>query len=148
MKRVQTAFEELRKESDSGPSKEEFTQHVNETLASIGNLETSERAADLGLPKDKVALVYGYFRQAATAYAFSTQFVGAGWDASSNETSDSTSDGEKESLNDAFPDLSPVDMLSRRRTLYDLLQIAQDETRDAEGMIEALHADGTLWSRG
>jgi hypothetical protein len=138
MKRVQTAFEELQKESDAGASQPEFTQHVNDTLARIGDLGISEKAAGLGLPKDKVALVYGYFRQASIAYAISTQFVGVGWDASSNKTTDSTSDGERESLTDAFPDLSPVDMLSRRITLFDLLEIAQDQTRDAQGMIKTL----------
>lgn len=138
MRRVQTAFEELQKESDTGPSKQEFTQQVNDTLARIGDLANSEKAADLGLPKDKVALVYDYFSESANAYAISTQFVGTGWDALSNKTSDSTSDGERESLNAAFPELDPIDIMSRRSTLYDLLQIAQNETRDAGEMIKAL----------
>jgi len=137
MMRVQTAFEKLQKESGPDASKEEFTQHVNDTLASIGDLQTSEKAADLGLPKDKVALVYDYFRQAAIAYTISTQFVGTGQD-QLNKTTDSTSDGERETLNAAFPQLDPVDMMSRRRTLYDLLRIAQGETRNAADMIETL----------
>jgi len=111
---------------------------VNDTLATIGDLKTSEKAADLGLPQDKVALVYDYFHQAAIAYAISTQFVGPGWDTSSNKTTDSTSDSERESLSSAFPELDPIDMMSRRSTLYDLLQIAQGETRDAAGMIKTL----------
>src|SRR5271166_4471576 len=68
MMRVQTAFGELQRESESGASKQEFTQQVNDTLAKIGDLETSEKAADLGFPRDKVALVYDYFHQAAIAY--------------------------------------------------------------------------------
>lgn len=138
MKRVQSAFEDLQKESDRGTSKQEFTKQVDDTLARIGDLETSEKASDLGLPNDKVAVVYDYFRQASIAYAISTQFVGAGWDAASNKATDSTSDGERESLGAAFPELDPVHMMSRRSTLYDLLQIAHAETRDAGVMIETL----------
>ncbi len=138
MTRVQTAFEELQKESGRGASQQEFTRQVNDTLAKIGDLQSSEKAADLGLPKDKVAIVYDYFRQAAIAYSISTQFVGTGWDAPLNKTTDSTSDGERESLSAAFPELDPVDAMSRRDTLQDLLRIAQDETRDAEGMIKTL----------
>jgi hypothetical protein len=138
MMRVQTAFEELQKESGAGASKQEFTQQVNDTLARIGDLGNSEKTADLGLPNDKVALVYDYFHQAAIAYVLSTQFVGTEWDAISNTTTDSTSDGERESLDAAFPELDPVDAMSRRSTLRDLLQIAQSETRDAAGMIKTL----------
>lgn len=138
MMRVQSAFAELQQESESGSSKQEFTLQVNNALARIGDLKTSEKAAGLGLPEDKVALVYDYFRQAAIAYAISTEFVGAGWDASSNKTTDSTSDGERESITAAFPAMDAVDMMSRRKTLYDLLRIAQNETRDAEGMIKTL----------
>jgi len=138
MIRVQTAFEQLEKESDAGASKPDFTQHVNDTLARIGDLQESEKAADVGLPNDKVALVYDYFHQAAIAYEISTQFVGTEWDVPSNQTTDSTSDGERESLNGAFPELDPIDVMSRRRTLHDLLQIAQNETRDAGDMIKTL----------
>jgi hypothetical protein len=138
MMRVQTAFEELQKESSAGPSQQEYTQQVNETLASIGDLGNSEKTADLGLPNDKVTLVYDYFHQAAIAYVVSTQFVGTEWDAPSNKTTDSTSDNEREMLNAAFPELDPLDAMSRRSTLRDLLQIAQGETRDAAGMIKTL----------
>src|SRR4029077_20483098 len=48
MIRVQTAFEELQKESSARPSQQEYTQQVNETLASIGDLGNSEKTADLG----------------------------------------------------------------------------------------------------
>jgi hypothetical protein len=138
MTRVQTAFEQLQNESDRGASQQEYTRQVNDTLAKIGDLKTSEKAADLGLPKDKVALVYDYFRQAAIAYSISTQFVGTGFDAPLNKTSDSTSEGQRESLSAAFPELDPIDAMSRRDTLHDLLRIAKDETGDAEGMIKTL----------
>ena len=138
MMRVTAAFEELQKESDAGASKQEYTQQVNDTLARIGDLGNSEKTADLGLPNDKVALVYDYFHQAAIAYDVSTQFVGTEWDAPSNKTTDSTSDGEREMLNSAFPGLDPLDAMSRLSTLHALLQIAQSETRDAAGMIDTL----------
>jgi hypothetical protein len=138
MTRVQTAFEELQKESDAGSSQQEYTQQVNDTLARIGDLGNSEKTADLGLPNDKVTLVYNYFHQAAIAYTVSTHFVGTEWDAPSNKTTDSTSDGEREMLNAAFPELDPLDAMSRRSTLHDLLQIAQSETRDAARMIKTL----------
>jgi hypothetical protein len=138
MIRVQTALEELHKESGAGVPTPEFTRNVNSTLARIGDLKESEKVADLGLPSDKVALVYDYFHQAAIAYLVSTQFVGTEWDAPSNKATDSTSDSERESLDGAFPELDPVDVMSRRNTLHDLLQIAQNETRDAGEMIKTL----------
>ena len=136
--RVQTAFQELQNESGTVASDQGLTQRVNDTFTGIGDLANSERVADLGLPEDKVVLVYGYFHHAEIAYTLATQFVGVRRDEPSNKITDSTSDGEKESLHAAFPELDPVDILSRRSTLYDLLQIARDQTRAAEGMIMTL----------
>jgi hypothetical protein len=140
MTRVQTAFEELQKVSGTGASisRQEFTQQVEDTLAKIGDLGNSEKTAGLGLPQDKVAIVYGYFQQVAIAYALSTQFAGAGIDAQSRRPTDLTSDGERQSLNAAFPELDGVDVMYRGRTLYDLLQIAHDQTHNAGEMIKTL----------
>lgn len=83
-------------------------------------------------------MVYGYFHHAEIAYTLATRFVGTGWDSPSNKITDLTSNGEKESLHAAFPELDPVDIISCRSTLYDLLQIAREQTRDAEEMIMTL----------
>lgn len=62
MNRIQAAFGDLQ------VSKREFAQKVNDALARVGDLESSEKVAEVGLPKDKVALVYGYFGREAAAY--------------------------------------------------------------------------------
>jgi hypothetical protein len=140
MKRIQEAFGDLQKGLDTGVSKQEFTQRVNDTLAKIGDLEKSEAMTDAGLPKAtvKVAVVYGYFGQAAAAYTLSPQFIGDRWDDQSERTTDSTSDAEQQSLKAAFPEFYAADNLSRRTTLHNLLQIAQGNTHDASEMIGTL----------
>jgi hypothetical protein len=138
MKRVQAAFGNLQKGLDTGVSNQEFTQRVHETLAGIGDLGTSEKIAEISLPKDKVALVYGYFGREAAAYAMSTQFLGNRWDELRQTETDSTSDNEKQSLSLAFPELSVIDVLSRRNVVRDLLKVAKDDRDGASGMIETL----------
>jgi hypothetical protein len=138
MKRVQTAFGDLQKELDTGGSKQEFAQKVNGTLARIGDLDNSERVAEAGLPEDKVGFVYGYFGRAAIAYAMSGEFFGDRWDDQTERTTDATSDGERRSVTAAFPEFYAVDVMSRRRTLNDLLKVAQDENHSAGEMIKTL----------
>jgi hypothetical protein len=138
MMRVQAAFGDLQNGLDAGVSDQEFTQQVHTALARIGDLQNSEKVAEIGLPKDKVALVYGYFGREATAYAMSTQFLGDRWDELQQTTTDSTSDDEKQSLSLAFPELYVVDIMSRRNVVRDLLILAKDERDDASDMIETL----------
>jgi hypothetical protein len=138
MKRVQAAFGNLQKGLDTGVSNQEFTQRVHKTLAGIGDLETSEKVAEVGLPKDKVALVYGYFGREAAAYAMSTQFLGDRWDELQQTATDSTSEDEKQSLNLAFPELYVIDVTSRRKVVRGLLKLAKDDRDGASGMIETL----------
>jgi hypothetical protein len=128
MKRVQAAFGNLQKGLDTGVSNQEFTQRV----------ETSEKVAEVGLPKDKVALVYGYFGREAAAYAMSTQFLGDRWDELQQTATDSTSEDEKQSLNLAFPELYVIDVTSRRKVVRGLLKLAKDDRDGASGMIETL----------
>jgi hypothetical protein len=140
MKRIQVAFGDLQKGLDTGLSDQAFTQRVSDTLAKIGDLKKSEGIADVGLPErtDKVALVYGNFGQAASAYAMSQRYLGNRWDEQSQMVTDSTSNAEQQSVNAAFPGIYAVDTMSRRKTVKDLLQVAQSETHDASEMIKTL----------
>ena len=76
-------------------------------------METSEKVAEVGLPKDKVALVYDYFGLEAAAYTMSTQFLGTRWDEVQRTATDSTSDSEKQSLDLAFPELYVMNAMSQ-----------------------------------
>jgi hypothetical protein len=138
MKRVQAAFVDLQTALDTGVSNQDFTQRVHDTLAGIGDLERSEKVAEVGLPKDKVALVYVYFGREAAAYAMATQFLGNRWDELQQRETDSTSDDEKQSVSLAFPELYVIDVMSRRTVVRDLLKLANDERDNAGGMIETL----------
>ena len=138
MKRIQAAFGNLQNDIDTSLSKQEFTQRVNDTLARVGNLKNSEKVAEVGLPKDKVALVYGYFGREAAAYVMSTEFFGDRWDDLRERTTDSTSDAEKQSVSLAFPEIYEVDVISRRNIMRDLSKVAQDETEAASQMIKTL----------
>jgi hypothetical protein len=140
MKRIQGAFEDLQKGLGTDESNQAFTQRVNDTLAKIGDLEKSEGIADVGLPErtDKVSIVYGYFGQAALAYSMSQRYLGNRWDEQSQTVTDSTSNAEQQSVNAAFPGIYVVDTMSRRKTVSDLLLVAQGETRDAGELIKTL----------
>lgn len=140
MQRIQGAFEDLQKGLHSGVSDQAFTQQVNNTLARIGDLGKSEGIADGALPDrtDKVAVVYSYFGQAALAYTMSQQFLGNRWDEQSQRITDATSNAERQSVNAAFPGIYVVDTMSRRKTVSDLLDVAQGETHDARDLISTL----------
>ena len=140
MKRIQGAFEDLQRGLGTGVSNQVFTQRVNDTLAKIGDLDKSEGIANVGLPErtDKVSIVYGYFGQAALAYSMSQKYLGNRWDEQSQTVTDSTSNAEQQSVNAAFPEIYVVDTMSRRKTVGDLLQVAQGETHDASELIKTL----------
>ena len=138
MNRIQAAFGNLQNDIDTSVSKQQFTQKVNDALARIGDLESSEKVAEVGLPKDKVALVYGYFGREAAAYVMSTEFFGDRWDELRGRATDSSSDAEKQSVSLAFPEIHDVDVMSRRNVMQDLSKVAQGESDAASGMMKTL----------
>jgi hypothetical protein len=137
MNRIQSAFGDLQNDIDTSASKQEFAQKVNDALARVGDLENSEKVAEVGLPKDKVALVYGYFGREEAAYVMSTEFFGDRLDDLRGRT-DSASDAEKESVSLAFPEIYDFDTMSRRNIMRDLSKVAQGERETASEMIKTL----------
>lgn len=138
MNRIQSAFGDLQNDIDTSASKQEFAQKVNDALARVGDLENSEKVAEVGLPKDKVALVYGYFGREEAAYVMSTEFFGDRLDDLRGRTTDSASDAEKESVSLAFPEIYDVDIMSRRNIMHDLSKVTQGERETASEMIKTL----------
>jgi hypothetical protein len=138
MNRIQAAFGDLQTDIDTSVSKREFAQKVNDALARVGDLENSEKVAEVGLPKDKVALVYGYFGREAAAYVMSTEFFGDRWDDLRVRSTDSASEAEKQSVSLAFPEIYDVDVMSRRNIMRDLSEVAQGEREAASEMIKTL----------
>ena len=138
MLRVQQALEDLQKSINLGDSKQAFAKKVDDTLAKIGDLQNSQKTSEAGLPADKVALVYQYFGQAASAYNMAKEFYGVGRDEILQTDTDATSVEEQQVVGYAFPEVFPVDRLSREKTLQDLLRLAQNETSNAAAMIQAI----------
>ncbi len=68
----------------------------------------------------------------------SERYLGNQWDEQSQTVTDSTSNAEQLSVNAAFPGIYVADTMSRRKTVSDLLQVAQGETHDATELIKTL----------
>src|SRR5712692_9013824 len=132
MKRVQAAFGDLQIALDAGVSKQEFSQRLNDTLIKIGNLQNSEKLAENGLPKDKVAQVYIHFHRAAEAYKMSKEFFG----------DDLTASWEPDEVRAKFPELAESlgshKILSRSAILQGLWKFAGERTRAASNLIDQL----------
>ena len=142
MKRVQAAFGDLQIALDAGVSKQEFSQRLNDTLIKIGNLQNSEKLAENGLPKDKVAQVYSHFYRAAEAYKVSKEFFGNRWDSILEDTTDLTASSEPDEVRAKFPELAESlgshQILSRSAILQGLWKFAGERTRAASNLIDQL----------